>query len=143
MSNSAIFQHRFLQNINKLYKHSGKCDDQQQLKDILEDAVVSITEGLINNSPIYPMTPALVKKPSAIKSLCLFTNILDVKKKTDICRVGATKLRRKANKSGTTPWAMEKKRQINQNINNQIKRSLCDWIIRHPQVVKSPILLIV
>ena len=26
LSNSAIFEHRCLQNINKLYKHSGKCD---------------------------------------------------------------------------------------------------------------------
>ena len=41
------------------------------------------TPGLfIENSPIYPMTPTPVNKPSAIKSLCLFNNILDVKKKT-------------------------------------------------------------
>ena len=70
--------------------------------------MVSTPEGFTFNSPISPMNPTPVNKTSAIKSLFLFTNILDVKKKTDICRVGATKLRRKANKSGTTPWAMEK-----------------------------------
>ena len=26
--NNALFDHKCLQNINKLYKHSGKCDDQ-------------------------------------------------------------------------------------------------------------------
>ena len=53
--------------------------------------MVSTPEGFTNNSPISPMTPTQVKKPSASKSLCLFTNILDVKKKTAICRVGAAK----------------------------------------------------
>ena len=27
LSNSAIFEHMCLQNIKKLYKHAGKCDD--------------------------------------------------------------------------------------------------------------------
>ena len=35
LSNSALFEHRCLQYINKLYKHDGKCDDQQQFKDII------------------------------------------------------------------------------------------------------------
>ena len=38
-------------------------------------------EGFTDNSPRSPMTPTTVKKPSAKKSLCLFTNILDAKKK--------------------------------------------------------------
>ena len=70
LSNSALFEHRFLQNINKLYKHAGKCDDQQQFKDILEAAMVSTPEGFTNNSPRYAMTSTPVKKRIAIKSLC-------------------------------------------------------------------------
>ena len=35
--------------------------------------------GFTNNSPISPMKSTPVKKPSAIKSLCLFTKNLDVK----------------------------------------------------------------
>ena len=42
--------------------------------------MVYTPERFTNNSPRYPMTPTSVKKPSAIKSLCLFTIILYVKK---------------------------------------------------------------
>ena len=41
LRNSALFEHICLQNIKNLYKHTGKCDNQQQLKDIIEDAMVS------------------------------------------------------------------------------------------------------
>ena len=88
---NALFEHKCLQNIKKLYKYSGKCDNQQQFKDILEASMVSTPEGLTDNSTIYPKTPTPVKKLSSRKSLCLFTNILDVKKKTAIRRFGADK----------------------------------------------------
>ena len=61
--------------ILKLYKQAGKCDNQQQFKDILEAAMVYTTEGFTDNSPISPMTLTPVKKPSAQKSLCMFTKI--------------------------------------------------------------------
>ena len=48
-------------------------------------------KGFTDNSSRYPMTPKPIKKPSDIKSLCLFTNLLDVKKKTAIYQVGAAK----------------------------------------------------
>ena len=54
------------------------------------------------------MTPTPVNKPSARKSLYIFTNILGVKKKTDIPRIGSTKLKRKAIKAGTTLWSKKK-----------------------------------
>ena len=75
--------------------------------------MVSTTECFTNNSPISPMTPTPVNKPSDSKSLCIFTKILDVKKKTAICQVGADKLKRKAIKYGTTPWELKPKRKIN------------------------------
>ena len=80
-----------LQNINKLYKHAGKCDYQQQLKYIIEAAMVSNPEGFTNNCPRSPTTPTPVKKTSTIKSLCLFTNILDAKEKNANRWVGAYK----------------------------------------------------
>ena len=78
--NNTIYEHKCLENIKKLYEQAGKCDDQQQFKDILEDAMVSNTEGFTDNITIYPRTSSPVKKPSAQKSLCMFTNVLDVKK---------------------------------------------------------------
>ena len=46
--------------------------------------MVSTPEGFTNNSPRSPRTPTPVKKPSARKSLCLFTNILYARKRTAI-----------------------------------------------------------
>ena len=54
------------------------------------------------------MNPTPVEKPSARKSLCMFTNILYVNKKTDYRQVGAAKSKRKAIKYGNTPWALKK-----------------------------------
>ena len=42
--------------------------------------MVSTNEEFTKNSPISPMTSTPVKKPSVQKSLCMFTNIFDVKK---------------------------------------------------------------
>ena len=91
LNNSDTFEHRCLKKINKLYQYYGKCDNQQQFQDILEVAMVSNPEGFIDNSPRYTMTLTPVKKPSARKSLCLFTDILYVKKETAICLVAAAK----------------------------------------------------
>ena len=63
----------------------------------------STPEGSTDDIPVHPMTSTPVNKPSAIKSLCIFTNILDVKNKTDTCQVGAAKSKRKAIKYRTTP----------------------------------------
>ena len=75
LSNNAICEHKCLQNVKTLYKRVGKCDYQQQFKDILQDAMVSNPEEFTDNSLISPMTLTPIKKPSARKSLCLFTNI--------------------------------------------------------------------
>ena len=80
LSNNTIYAHKCLENIKKVYKQAGKCDYQKQLKVILEAAMVSTPEGFTNNSPISPRTSTPVKKPSAQKSLCMFTKVLDVKK---------------------------------------------------------------
>ena len=104
LSNNDIYEHKCLENIKKLYKHAGKFDDQKQLKDILEAAMVSTPEVLPYDIHISPMTSTPVKKPSARKSLCHFATVLYVKKKTATCRFGAAKSKRKTIKYGTTPW---------------------------------------
>ena len=78
-------------NIYKLYQHAGKCENQQKSKDIFEAAMVSTPKGFTDNITRSPMNPTPVNKPSARKSLHLFTNIFDVKKKTAICKVVASK----------------------------------------------------
>ena len=77
-------------------------------KDILDIAMVSTPEGVTDNSPNFPMTSTPVKKPSAGKSLCLFTNILDVKPKTEKCHILAARLKRRAMKLGTSQWTKKK-----------------------------------
>ena len=72
------FEHRCMNNIKKIYQHAGKCYDQQNLKDILESTLLSTAEVVTDNSPNVHMASTPVKKPSAKKSLCLFTTILDV-----------------------------------------------------------------
>ena len=67
----ALYEQKYLQNIKKLYKHAGKCNDQQKFKDILGDAMVSNPEGFTDNSPRSPRIPTPVKKQSDKKSLCL------------------------------------------------------------------------
>ena len=58
-----------MNNLKKIYQHAGKCDDQQNLKDILEADLLTTTEGFIDKIPNVhkPSTP--VKKLSDRKSL--------------------------------------------------------------------------
>ena len=83
------------------------------------------------------MTSTPVKKPSSSKSLCLFTNILAVKPKTEKLRFVATKYRRKAMK--VVNILREKKLKGHSKINEQIRHNMYKCITRHPQVVQSPI----
>ena len=45
------FEHRCINNIKKIYQHAGKCDDQQNLKDIIDAAIISTPEGVTDHSP--------------------------------------------------------------------------------------------
>ena len=80
LSKNAIYEHKCLQNIKKLYKQAGKCDYRQEFKNNLEHAMVSASYGFTDNSKVSPMKSASVKKTRARKSLCMFTNIVYVKK---------------------------------------------------------------
>ena len=56
-----------MNNIKKIYQHAGKCDDQQNLKDIIDAAILSTPEGVTDNSPNVHLISSLVNKPSAGK----------------------------------------------------------------------------
>ena len=73
--------------------------------------MVYASEGFTYNSPISPMNPTPVNKPIDGKSLCMFTNILDVNKKTSNRRVGAAKSKRKAIKYENPPLALKQKQK--------------------------------
>ena len=114
------FEHICMNNIKNIYQHAVKCDDQQNLKDIIEDAILSTPEGFTDNSPYVHMTSSPVKKPSARKSLCLFTNILDVKPTTAKRFFIAVKSRHKAMKLCNSLWT---KKQNEKGIQNSMIRS--------------------
>ena len=75
----------------KIYKSAGKCDDQHHYKYILESGMVSTPEGCNDNIPIKPNQYEPMKNNSVIKSLRQFSETLDVKHKTYVCRSGAAK----------------------------------------------------
>ena len=52
LSNSSMYEHICLENIKKIYKTAGKCDNQQRYKSIIEAAMVSTLEGFTENSPM-------------------------------------------------------------------------------------------
>ena len=66
------------------------------------------------------MASTPVNTPSSSKSLYLFTNILDVKPKTEKRRFVAAKSKRKAMKVGNNPWTKKTKRKEHSKINDQI-----------------------
>ena len=109
-----------MNNIKNIYQHAGKCDDQQNLKDIIYAAILSTPEGVTDNSPNVHMTSTPVKKPSSRKSLCLFTNILDVKPTTAKRRFVAEKYIRKAMKVCNSLW---RKNQNEKGIQKSMSRS--------------------
>ena len=61
LSNRDSFEHKFLNNIRKIYQHAGKCDDQEEFKYILEADMVSTPEEITDDSHIFPMTQTTVK----------------------------------------------------------------------------------
>ena len=98
------FENRFMNNIKKIYQYAGKWDDQQNFKDIIDSAIVSTLEGVTNICPNMHLISSPVNKPSSRKSLCLFTNILDVQSKTAKRRFVTAKSRRKSMKLCNGLW---------------------------------------
>ena len=62
LCNTYYFDHKCLNNIRKIYQHTGKCNDQQNLKDIIDDSIVYIPEEITYDSPSLPVTQQQFKK---------------------------------------------------------------------------------
>ena len=45
-----------MNNIKNMYQHAGKCDYQQNLKDIIDAGIPPTSEGVIDNSHNVRMT---------------------------------------------------------------------------------------
>ena len=80
LRNCAMYKHKCLANINKLYTPPGKYNYQLQFKTITEASMVLTPEIFTYNSPMSPGPPMIVKKCIERKSLRLFTEVFDVKK---------------------------------------------------------------
>ena len=50
------FEHRYMTNIKNIYQHAGKCADQQNLKDIIDAAILYTPEGVIYHIPNVHLT---------------------------------------------------------------------------------------
>ena len=78
LCNRSSFEHKCLDNIKKIYHYAGKCDKQQNPKDILDASMLSTFRGrqILQSWFSYDINTS--QKSSAGKSLCLFTNVFDV-----------------------------------------------------------------
>ena len=63
---------------------------------------------------------------------------MDVKK-SDVRRVGASKLKHEAIIAGSMLWSSIPKNKGHTKINEQGNKYIYNWILQHPQVVKSKI----
>ena len=128
-----------MNNIKNIYQHADKCDDQQNLKDVLDAVMVLTIREVTYDSTNVPIISTPVKKTSARKSLCLFTNILNVKMKTAKRHIVAAKYKLRDMKFGNSLWTNINITIKSYKINKQIKHNLYVWITRHSQVFQSPI----
>ena len=134
LSNCAMYEHICLEKIKTLYTSAIKCDDHLHFKGTFEAEMVSTPKIFTDNSAMSPGPPIIVKKCSARKSICLFTEVLDVKNKTAVRRVGASKSKRKAIRAGSMLWSSIPNIKGHTKFNEQINKSLYNWILQHPQV---------
>ena len=77
--------------IKKLCKYDGKWYYQQHYKTNIEAAMLSNPEGFNDNIPMSPGTYMTFKKTSSRKTLNQFSEVLDVKQKTPVGRLGDAK----------------------------------------------------
>ena len=54
LSNCELYEHRCMENTNKLYKTVVKCDNKQQYMDVLVEEMLSTPEGCNVNSTMTP-----------------------------------------------------------------------------------------
>ena len=60
LCNRSSFEQTYLNNIKKIYQHAGKCDDQQDLKDIIDAAMVYAPKEVTDGIPSLSMTQTTI-----------------------------------------------------------------------------------
>ena len=70
--NFSSFEQICFNNIKNIYQHAGMCDDQQNLKDILDAAMVLAPEGVTDKISNVPMKSTTVKK-QVLGNHCVFS----------------------------------------------------------------------
>ena len=58
--------------MKKIYQHTGNCDEQQNLKDILYAAMMSTPEGVTYDSLNVPMISTQVKNQVLVRKLTTY-----------------------------------------------------------------------
>ena len=79
--------------------------------------MVSTPEGYNINIPMTPNQYDSTKNPSARKSLRQFSETLDVKHNTAVCRLGTAKSKHKKIITGNTLWSNIEKHRGHKKIN--------------------------
>ena len=93
--------------------------------------MVSTPEIFTYNSPMSPCPYVAVKNTSSIKSLHIFTGVLDVKQKTAVRQVCAAKSKRKATIAGSMLCSIIPNRRGHTKINEWVNKYLYNWILQH------------
>ena len=99
---------------------AGKCDYENQYKEMIETEIVSATKGWTDKSTMTSNPSVSTKNPSARKSLYQFTETLDVKYKTDVCSFGVGKTYSKSTKRGNVLWSNTEKSRGNTKTNQKL-----------------------
>ena len=79
-----MYEHICIDNIKKIYKQAGKCDDQHQIKAILETAMICTPKGFTDNSPMLSITSVTVTQHNTTKLLfkkTVLSQLCDAKSK--------------------------------------------------------------
>ena len=101
--------------------------------------MVSTPEVCTNKSSITTNPFVSTKDPSEKKPLHQLSETLDVKHKTAVCRLGTSKEKHKATKTGNVLWSNIEKRHGHTKTNQKYRESLYNWNLHHLQVVQYAI----
>ena len=134
-----MYEHRCLENINKLYKSAGKCDDQQKYKVILEAYIVSTPEGLVDNILMDVSTSGTLKNPSARKSRSRFLALLDIIQKNECTQNGSSKKKRYYIWTVSALWYISNRHRGHTKLHENFKQALYNCTLHHTCFVQSPI----
>ena len=88
---------------------------------------------------IIPNPSVSTKTPSEIQPLRQFSETLDVKDSTDVCRLCTNKAKRKATKTGNVLWSNIVKHHVHTKMNEKVIESVYRWILHNPKFVQYPI----